>query len=315
MLNGSVKKQLKQSIPAYVILIAIIIIVSILSPSFRKIGNYRNIVTQCTVLAIVAIAQSNVLFIGGIDMSVSSVISFSTIMVAMFSANSSIGLAAGIALALLVGAITGAVNGIGVVHFKIPAMIITISTQAFLKGVCLILMPESGGSVNTEFSALMKTKFGIFNVAFLMAVVLYILFFVMYHYTRFGRQIFAVGNGEIYASQSGIAVNKTIIKTYVISGVIAAVAGIVLSTRIATGNPLVGDSYAMDSVAAAVVGGISMNGGTGSVVGALAGAIIMTLINNVINNIDISPYYQYITKGLILVISIMIFQIKRRKRS
>ena len=97
--------------------------------------------------------------------------------------------------------------------------------------------------------------------------------------------------------------------------VLYVVAGVVLSARIATGNPLVGDSYAMDSVAAAVVGGISMNGGIGSVVGALAGAVIMSLINNVINNMGISPYYQYITKGLVLVLSLLIFQLKRRKRT
>lgn len=314
MLTGSVKKHLKQAVPAYVILAVIVIVISIISPSFRKVGNLRNIIAQCAVLAVVAIAQSNVLFIGGIDMSVSSVISFSTIMVAMFSADSTLGLAASVLLALAAGALTGFVNGVGVVKFKIPAMIITISTQAFLKGICLVLMPSSGGKVNDGFAAFMRMRFGVFNVSAIFAVLLFLAFFVVYHYTRFGRSIYAIGNGEVYAAQSGIAVNKTIIGTYMLSGVIAALAGVVLSTRIATGNALVGDSYAMDSVAAAVVGGISMNGGIGSVVGALAGAVIMSLINNVINNMDVSPYYQYITKGLILVLSLLIFQLKRRKR-
>lgn len=315
MLTGSVKKNVKQAVPAYVILVAILIIISIVSPSFRKVGNLRNIIVQCTVLSIVAIAQTNVLLIGGIDMSVSSIISFSTIMVAMFSANSAFGLIGSIVLSLVVGAVTGLVNGVGVVKFKIPAMIITISTQAFLKGICLILMPKSGGEVNTAFAAFLKTKIGIFNVSAIFALILFVVFFGLYHYTGFGRRIYAIGNSEVYAAQSGIAVNKTIILTYMVSGVIAALAGVVLSARIATGNALVGDSYAMDSVAAAVVGGVSMNGGVGSVIGALAGAVIMSLINNVINNMDISPYYQYITKGLILVLSLLIFQLKRRKRT
>ena len=107
---------------------------------------------------------------------------------------------------------------------------------------------------------------------------------------------------------------KNIVIVYVISGVIAAIAGILLSARISTGNPLVGDSYAMVSVTAAVVGGISMNGGIGSVAGAFFGAIILTLVNNIMNNIGISPYYQYIAKGLILVLSLMIFQIKRKEK-
>ena len=291
------------------------VLIAIVSPSFRKVGNIRNIIAQCAVLAIVAIAQSNVLFIGGIDMSVSSVISFSTIMVAMFSADSALGLAGSVILALAVGALTGLVNGIGVVKFRIPAMIITISTQAFLKGICLILMPTSGGKVNTAFAAFLKTRLGVINVSAILALMLFAAFFVVYHYTRFGRSIYAIGNGEVYAAQSGIAVGRTIVATYMISGMVAALAGVVLSARIATGNPLVGDSYAMDSVAAAVVGGISMNGGIGSVVGALAGAVIMSLINNVINNMGISPYYQYITKGLVLVLSLLIFQLKRRKRT
>ena len=246
-------------------------------------------------------------------MSVSSIISISTIFVAMFSYDSALGLVGSIVLALVVGAVTGLVNGIGVVKFRIPAMIITISTQAILKGIALILMPSSGGRVNMAFSSFMRKRIGLFTFAAIVAIALYIIFYVVYHYTRLGRRIYAVGNSELYASQSGIPVNKTIVVTYIISGVIAAFAGIILSTRISTGNPLVGDSYAMDSVAAAVVGGISMNGGVGSVVGALAGAVIMTLINNVINQLEISPYYQYITKGLVLVLSLLIFQLKRRK--
>ena len=315
MLTGSVKKHLKQAIPAYVILAAIIIIVSMISPTFRKVGNIRNIIAQTAVLAVVAIAQSNVLFIGGIDMSVSSIISFSTISVAMFSMNGTLGLVGSIALALGVGALTGLVNGIGVVKFRIPAMIITISTQAFLKGICLILMPSSGGKVLPAFSSFLKMRFGVINMSAIIALILYAIFFVFYHYSGFGRKIYAIGNGERYAAQSGIPVNRTIVITYMISGVVSAIAGLLLAARISTGNPLVGDSYAMSSVAAAVVGGISMNGGIGTVVGALSGAVIMQLINNVINNMDISPYYQYITKGLVLVLSLLIFQLKRRKRA
>ena len=315
MLTGSVKKHLKQAIPAYVILAAIIIIVSMISPTFRKVGNIRNIIAQTAVLAVVAIAQSNVLFIGGIDMSVSSIISFGTISVAMFSMKGTLGLVGSIALALGVGALTGLVNGIGVVKFRIPAMIITISTQAFLKGICLILMPSSGGKVLPAFSKFLKMRFGVINMSAIIALILYAIFFVFYHYTRFGRSIYAIGNGERYAAQSGIPVNRTIVITYMISGVVSAIAGLLLAARISTGNPLVGDSYAMSSVAAAVVGGISMNGGIGTVLGALSGAVIMQLINNVINNMDISPYYQYITKGLVLVLSLLIFQLKRRKRA
>ncbi len=315
MLNGSVRRHLKKAIPSYVILAMIIIAVSIVSPSFRKVGNIRNIIAQCAVLAIVSIAQTNVLLIGGIDMSVSSVISFGTIAVAMYSSAGGVGLAGALLLALAVGAVTGLINGIGIVRFRIPPMIITISTQALLKGICLVLMPKSGGKVNVDFASFLKTRFGVMNVSAIIALVLYAVFFVIYHHTQFGRRIYAVGNGEVYAAQSGVPVRKTIISTYVISGMISALAGIVLAARISTGNPLVGDSYAMNSVASAVVGGVSMTGGVGTVLGALSGSVIMSLINNVINNMDISPYYQYITRGLVLVVSLLIFQLRGRRKA
>lgn len=313
-MTGSIKKQIKQTVPSLVIVVVMIVGAALASSSFRNAYNLRNIAAQTAVLAAVAIAQCHVLLIGGIDMSVSSVISLGTIMVAMFSAESAGGMLLSVALAVGIGALTGLINGIGVVKFQIPAMIITISTQAFLKGVCLILMPSSGGEVNRGFVSFMKARIGILNVSFILAVLLYIAAFFVLHYTRFGRNIYAIGNGEKYAEQSGIKVKRNVIIVYVISGVIAAVAGILLSARISTGNPLVGDSYAMDSVTAAVVGGISMNGGIGSVAGAFFGAIILTLVNNIMNNIGISPYYQYIAKGLILVTSLMIFQIKRKGR-
>ena len=216
-------------------------------------------------------------------------------------------------LAVLVGVLVGLVNGLGVVKFKIPAMIITISTQAFVKGIALVLMPSSGGKVNQGFADFIRTRFGIFSIAFLTAIVLYVLIWVVLHYTGFGRKVYAVGNGELYAEQSGINTKKITIQVYIISGVIAAIAGIVLSARISSGNPLVGDNYAMDSVAAAVIGGVSMNGGIGSVAGALFGAVILTLINNIMNSMGISPYYQYIIKGALLMFSLVLFQMKRRK--
>lgn len=313
-MTGSIKKQMKQAIPSVFIVVIMIVIAAVVSPTFRNAYNLRNIAAQVAVLAVVAIAQCCVLFIGGIDMSVSSIISISTIMVALYSTESAGGVVFSIFMAVGIGVLTGLVNGIGVVKFQIPAMIITISTQAFLKGICLILMPSSGGKVNPGLVSFMKTRVGILNVSVILAILLYVIAFFVMHYTRFGRNVYAIGNGEKYAEQSGIKVKKNIMTVYILSGVIAAIAGVLLSARISTGNPLVGDSYAMDSVTAAVVGGVSMNGGIGSVIGAFLGAIILTLVNNIMNNVGISPYYQYIAKGLILVMSLMIFQIKRKEK-
>ena len=205
---------------------------AILSPTFRNAYNIRNIAAQAAVLSVVAIAQCKVLFIGGIDMSVSSVISFSTILVALFSRDTMHAALFSILLALAAGALTGLINGIGIVTFQIPAMIITISTQAFLKGICLILMPGSGGKVNAEFAAFLKTRIGILNISILLAIAMYILAFFILHYTRFGRNIYAIGNGEVYAEQSGIKVKKNILIVYMISGMIAIIPEIIYTIRI-----------------------------------------------------------------------------------
>lgn len=312
---GSVKNQVRQAVPALVILILMVIAAAVASDRFFTAANLRNVLTQTAVLAVVSAAQCLVLLIGGIDMSVSSVISISTIIMAMFSSSGPAGFLVSLILVLVAGAATGFVNGVGVVKFKIPPMIITISTQAFVKGIGLLLMPGSGGKVSPAFVKLVKTKFGIFSAAFLAAVVLYGVYFLVLHDTAFGRKVYAVGNGELYAEQSGIDTKKVTLLVYIAAGLTAAFAGLLLAARISTGNPLVGDNYGMDSVAAAVVGGISMNGGVGSVVGALFGALILTLINNIMNSMGISPYYQYILKGAVLMGALMLFQMKRRRRA
>ena len=197
-MKGSVKTQMKQAVPSMIIMVIMIVVASIASDRFLTAANLRNVLTQTAVLAIVSIAQCMALFIGGIDMSVSSVISISTIWVAMFSSTGTAGLFGSLVLALFAGAAVGLVNGLGVVKFKTPAMIITISTQAFVKGIALVLMPSSGGKVNQGFADFMRTRFGIFSVAFLTAVILYAVTWAVLHYTGFGRKIYAVGNGAVW---------------------------------------------------------------------------------------------------------------------
>ncbi len=124
--------------------------------------------------------------------------------------------------------------------------------------------------------------------------------------------MYAVGNNPLHARQSGVPANRVIISTYMISGMIAAIAGMVLAMRVFSGDPLIGDNYSMDSVAAAVVGGVSLVGGAGTVVGSLAGALVLSIISNVMNMLKVFAYYQYIIKGAILVLALLVFRMKRR---
>ena len=312
-MSGSIKMHVKQSLPALLLIILIMAGASLASKKFFVPANLRNILMQTAVLAIAALAQSMVLFVGGIDMSVGSVISMSTILVALLSRDSLVGLCLSIVCTLGMGALVGFVNGIGVEYLRVPAMIITISTQALVKGIGLILMPSSGGNVHGALSFLVRKKVGILSFAFIAALFLYSTIFFFLHFTGYGRKIYAVGNSYTHAEQFGIDARKTVISVYIISGFLSAMAGILFAARISSGNPIAGDSYAMDSIAAAVIGGISMNGGVGTVLGALFGAITLSLINNTMNNLGISPYFQYIIKGALLMVALMVFQLRRGK--
>ncbi len=312
MLVGSVKRQLKQAIPAYVIWILMIILSAVLSPDFRSVGNISNIILQATPLAIVAIGQSIILIMGGIDMSVGSVISFSTVIVA--TASNLVGGFGSFAVAVLAGLLVGIVNGLGVVYLKIPPLIMTISTGAIVKGLALLLLPSPGGNVSESLMSFFTASSGCFSVAGVFGILLYVIVTVFMHQTRTGRYLYATGGNPLHARQSGLAYNRLTILSYALAGLFAALAGIILAARSFSGDPVIGDTYNMDSVAAAVVGGISLTGGMGSVVGAFAGSYILAMINNTLNMLNVFAYYQYIIKGLILVLALLVFQLKRRKK-
>jgi len=312
--QGSFVKHAKLAIPVYVVLFILLIVTSLISPTFRSIDNIVNVISQFTPLVIVAIGQTIVLLLAGIDLSVGSVISFSTVIMALFSNNSSSNLFLSIVLALAVGAATGIINGVGIVKFNIPPLIMTLSTMSVLKGVSLFLMPSPGGMVSSGFADAMTQSWGPLSVMGILIVVLYGFFFILLSSTKTGRYIYAVGGDAANSRKLGIPVTRITILGYTLSGILAAVAGIVLAARIFSGDPIVGDTYSMDSIAAVVVGGTSLFGGIGGIIGTFAGAILIALTNNVLNMLNVFAYYQYIVKGVILVLALFLFQIWGRKK-
>jgi len=313
MIQGSTFKQIKLAIPVFVILLVLLAVTSFLSPTFRSPDNIVNIVAQVAPLAIVAIGQTIVLLLGGIDLSVGSVISFSTVIMATLSDNGPFGLVGSIVLCLVAGTAVGLLNGIGIVRFRIPPLIMTLSTMTIVKGVSLYLLPAPGGMVNMAFMEFITGGWGVLSVMAIMIILLYVLFFIFLSSTKTGRYIYAAGGDEGHARKSGVPVVKMQLTGYVLSGLLAAAAGMVLSARLFSGDPVVGDPYSLDSVAAAVVGGTSLFGGIGGIVGTFAGVFIISMTNNILNMLDIFAYYQYIIKGLILVAALFFFQLKRRR--
>jgi ribose transport system permease protein len=308
---GSVRNQLKRALPAYLILLALVMTASILSEKFRTINNFANIFLQASPLAIAAIGQSIVLIIGGIDMSVGSIVSLSTVILATLS--TTIGPLPALALVLLAGIGAGCINGIGVSKLNIPPLIITLSTSAIFRGVSLLIMNRPGGKISSSLLFLTKTV-GPISVSGIFAIILYVIVCLVLHYSKPGRYWYALGGSRLHALQSGLPTNGLTIAGFMAGGFFAALAGFFLAARIYSGDPIIGDSYSMDTVAAAVVGGILLSGGIGSVAGAFAGAMILSMINNVLNMLRVFAYYQYIIKSLILIIALLVFQLRRGHR-
>jgi ribose transport system permease protein len=246
----------------------------------------------------------------GIDMSVGSVLSLSTVLMASLS--TTIGVLPAILVTLLAGLVAGALNGGGIVALRIPPLIMTISTGAIIQGISLLIMNKPGGRVDSSLLFLGKTL-GPISVSGILAILLYAIIFAVMHYTRLGRYWYATGGNPLHARQSGLPTQKLTIMSYAASGLFASIAGILLAVRIFSGDPVIGASYSMDSVAAAVVGGILLSGGIGTVAGTFAGAMVLSIINNILNMLKVFAYYQYIIKSLILILALLIFQLRRRK--
>lgn len=314
MLQGSADKHARLSIPVYIVLLILLVVTSILSPTFRTVDNAINVFNQVAPLAIASIGQTIVLLLAGIDLSVGSVISISTVIMALISSTDTAAtLIGGIILALITGTLVGIINGLGIIKLNIPPLIMTLSTMSIVKGVALFLMPSPGGMVSLKFLEFITFRWGIVNNVIILIIVLYMLFYMILSSTSLGRYIYATGGNLKNARTTGIPVEKITVVGYAFSGLMAATAGIVLSARIFSGDAIVGDPYSLDSIAASVVGGTSLLGGIGGVLGSLAGAFLISLTNNVMNMLNIFAYYQYIVKGFILVMALFLFQLRGRK--
>lgn len=316
MTNSSVVRFARQTVPVYLLLVAIVLVTSFVSPSFRTAINIDNLVNQLGTLAIVAIGQTFVILEAGIDLSVGAVVSLSTVVMGLMTGNGGIWLPIGLLLTLIIGIAVGVLNGVGVVFLRVPPLIMTLASTAIVGGVALYLMPSPGGIVDEGFANFVDGSIGPIPSLALIILLLYGVGWLLLASTAFGRATFAVGadvgEGEI-ARRNGVPVRRVQVLGYILSGLAAAIGGIILSARIYSGDPTIGDTFALDSIAAVVLGGTSLFGGIGGVVGTLGGAILLTLLGNVLNMINVPTYYQQIAEGVILVVALVSYRVSQRR--
>jgi len=290
--------------PVYYALLILIIIGVVTQPSFTTLRNISNIIISTTPWAIAAIGQTMVLLTAGIDLSLGSVISLTNTIAAFLMKQYPDQMIGIVLLCISLGVLVGIINGIGVAHLRLNPFILTLATGITIKGLTLSVMYQPGGLVTDQFLKISRVKLGPIPLALFYILVLYGIGWYLLKKTPFGLSIYAVGGNETAARLSGIRTERVKIAVYAISGFLASLSGLFIASRIGSGDPLVGDPISLDTLTAAVLGGTSLFGGVGGLIGSLAGAFFIGTLSTTLNLNNISPFLQWVIKGLILILAL-----------
>lgn len=282
------------------------------SDSFLSVSNLTNVLRQVSINALIAVGMTYVILTGGIDLSVGAVMALSgTVAAGLMAA----GVPGGVALpaALGIGAAFGLANGAFVALAGMPPIIVTLATMGIARGLALIY---TGGYPISGLPDWMRffgsgTVLGVQMPIVTMAVV-FLLGWVLLERTPFGRYVYAIGGNEQATRLSGVRVSRTKLLVYALSGLTSAIAGIVLTSRLMSGQPNAGTGFELDAIAAVVLGGTAISGGRGSLIGTLLGALLLGVLNNGLNMVGVNPYVQTVVKGVIILLAIYIGRERRK---
>lgn len=291
----------------FVVFIVLVIILMILSPNaFAKPRNLINVAKQASINGVLACGMMFVIIAGGIDLSAGSVVALSGVVAAYLAQMQGIPIFVPILGALGTGALIGLVNGFGAAYAELPPFIITLATMSIVRGAALIL---SGGSPVFGLQEQFEGIAGISIANVIPILVLYFLLIAVFsgfilNKTVFGRHVYAIGGNSITAKVSGINVKSMLLRVYIICGVFSGIAGLLIASRTMQGSPTVGVGYEMDAIAAVVIGGVSMSGGSGKWYGTIIGALLLALISNGLDILGVSSNFQQIIKGIIIAVAV-----------
>jgi ribose/xylose/arabinose/galactoside ABC-type transport system permease subunit len=321
-MKTSAKKKTQQwnSIRELGILLAFVVVLvtlMILSPTaFARPANLLNIIKQASINGILATGMMFVIVSGGIDLSVGSIVALTGVIAASFAHPGEYPLIVPIVLSVLAGLAAGFLNGVGVAYGNIPPFIVTLGSMTIIRGLALIYskgQPIFG--VTDEFEAL-ASGFVFGTIPYLVIYFLVITAISAFILTKtvYGRRVYAVGGNEITARVSGVSVKRIKIAVYSISGLLAGVAGLLLASRIVSGNPTSGQSYELDAIAAVIIGGVSMTGGSGKWYGTVIGALMIAVIGNGLDILNVSSHFQLVIKGAIIIVAVLLDMKGKKKQ-
>jgi ribose transport system ATP-binding protein len=270
--------------------------------------NLGNLVIQIVPLALASIGQMTVILLGGIDLSVGPLISLVTT-IASFTLIDGPGGLGGVFLCLVTGLIVGGLNSALIVWLRIPDLISTLATYSMVFGLALVVRPSPGGSVSEGFVDLVTMRLGWFPVAGLAVLAISAIGEILLAKGRIGTRLYAIGSRPEAAFVAGIRVDRVRCFAYLFCGFMAALAGLVVTARIGSGDPQAGSQFTLSSIAAVVVGGTSVFGGRGTLVGTLFGATLLVMLQNALNQLHVTAYYQYIWTGALLLLAVALYSI------
>ena len=295
-----------------IVLLILVIAMSVLSPYFLSVSNVLNILLATSTIGILAIGATLILSSNGLDLSVGSVLGFSGVVGAYLVAIVGLPWPFAIIGALAAGAFAGAINGFLVTRTRIPAFIVTLGMLGIARGFALIIAPNGGAiyGLSPEIVYLGQGRpFGIPTPVIILAVTAVIAHYLL-AYSRFGRHTLALGDNEAAARATGIPVERHRWILYTISGLTAGLAGLVFMARVNAGDPTAGLNYELTAITAAIIGGTSLFGGKGSILGTMVGALIMGVLQNGLNLLAVPSFWQQVAIGMVLILAVYIDQLQ-----
>lgn len=286
----------------FVVFFTICLILSFISPQFLTVSNWTIIITQASINALLAFGVTFVIITGGIDLSLGSMVAVTGVTAAMLAHPDTFPVALPIFAGLLAGLLMGVFNGFIITKSKIAPFIVTLGTMTIGRGLALILSKGRPiSNLSDSFNFIVGGEVLGIPFPIIVLIIIFTICSITLKKTLLGRYIYAVGGNEQAARASGINVNQVKMAVYSISGLLAGLAGVLLTSRITTGQPNAGAGFELDAIAAAVIGGTSTSGGTGTMTGTLVGVLLIGVINNGLDLLNVTSYYQQVVMGIIII--------------
>lgn len=293
-------------------LVALVIVFSILSPTFLTLGNIKAMLVAAAILVILAIGQAFVITTGGIDLSISATMTFGAIGFGLAFSNGA-GFWLSALIAIVAAMLIGLINGLLIAKGKVTDFIATLGTLSVATGLALIVSNGKPISVNSpELLTLTSGSLGIFGFPIILAAIIAVgAWFFMFR-TRFGLHVQAVGGNEESAVANGISATKIRMAVYLISAALAGVAALLLVARVGAAEPAINTQYLLNSIAAVVLGGVSLTGGKAKIVGPVIGALLLTALTNGLTLLGVSQFYQPLAVGLVVVLAALLTRFQKK---